>query len=400
MAKRKKKNKKKLLLFLIPILIIIFLLIAVIVRPLYEANATITLKPLNNPGPNIVLPKGVESAVTIQGSNEIISSNSKSALPTASTAKIITALVVLKKYPLQLGQQGPLITLGPNDVALYNSYLAQGASVTAVNNGEQISEYEALQLMLLPSSCNMSDSLAIWAFGSLATYQSYAMQYLQSAQINQTNIGTDASGFSPSTLSTPEDLIKIGNLALNNSVIAQIINQKTAIVPVQGLIHNVNFLLGTNGIVGIKTGNNNQDPGVYLFAAKNSNPSTNIQTTTIGAIMGGSGLYSAMSSAVPLINSSLASYRIINYPSKDKVIGYYTVPWSKEKFNIVASENVQNILWAKTTINPHISVSSINYKTKKDSIVGTLTVNKTSQNLILNEKIPAPSLVWEIEHLF
>ena len=40
------------------------------------------------------------------------------------------------------------------------------ASVAA---GEQISQYQALQAMLIPSANNVADSLARWAFGSPAS---------------------------------------------------------------------------------------------------------------------------------------------------------------------------------------------------------------------------------------
>ena len=35
-----------------------------------------------------------------------------------------------------------------------------------VQNGEKISQYQALQAMLLPSGNNMADSMARWAFGA------------------------------------------------------------------------------------------------------------------------------------------------------------------------------------------------------------------------------------------
>ena len=45
-------------------------------------------------------------------------------LPTASLAKLITALLVLKKYPLSVGQSGPNITINQNDLNLLNFYQA------------------------------------------------------------------------------------------------------------------------------------------------------------------------------------------------------------------------------------------------------------------------------------
>ncbi len=397
MTKRKKKNK--LWLFLLPLLLLLAIAYALI-KPLYETRTAITLQPLTNSGPDITLPENGESAVTMQGYKTVLTSTNKAQLPTASTAKVITALMILNKYPLDLNQQGPMLTMTASDVEIYNSYVALDGSVNKVEIGEQISEYQALQAILLPSSCNMSDSAAIWAFGSLAAYNTYATSTLKQWNINNTVVGTDASGFSPSTTSSPSDLIKIGKLALNNPVLAQIFNQKSATIPVQGIIKNVNILLGKNGIIGIKTGNNDQDTGAYLFASKNNIQGTNQTATVVGAVMDEPSLIEAMSSSIPIINSAISNLRVIDYPATNQAVGYYSVPWSNSHYQILATQNYQQILWDKTTLQPVIKTKKINYLTKKDTVVGAISVNNHTQNLILNEKIPRPSLVWEIKNIF
>ncbi len=397
MTKRKKKNK--LWLFLLPLLLLLAIAYALI-KPLYETRTAITLQPLTNSGPDITLPENGESAVTMQGYKTVLTSTNKAQLPTASTAKVITALMILNKYPLDLNQQGPMLTMTASDVEIYNSYVALDGSVNKVEIGEQISEYQALQAILLPSSCNMSDSAAIWAFGSLAAYNTYATSTLKQWNINNTVVGTDASGFSPSTTSSPSDLIKIGKLALNNPVLAQIFNQKSATIPVQGIIKNVNILLGKNGIIGIKTGNNDQDTGAYLFASKNNIQGTNQTATVVGAVMDEPSLIEAMSSSIPIINSAISNLRVIDYPATNQAVGYYSVPWSNSHYLILATQNYQQILWDKTTLQPVIKTKKINYLTKKDTVVGAISVNNHIQNLILNEKIPRPSLVWEIKNIF
>jgi len=393
------KKKKKLWLFLIPLLLMLAIAYALI-KPLYETRTAITLQPLTNPRPDVTLPENGESAVTIQGYKTVLTSTNKDQSPTASTSKVITALMILNKYPLDLNQQGPMLTMTAQDVDLYNSYLAAEGSVVKVELGEQISEYQALQAILLPSSCNMSDSAAIWAFGSLAAYNTYATSILKQWNINDTVIGTDASGLSPTTTSSPSDLIKVGKLALNNPVLAQIVNQKTAIIPVQGMIKNVNILLGKNGIIGIKTGNNNEDTGAYLFASKNNIQGTNQTATIVGAVMDEPSLIEAMSSSIPIINSAISNITVIDYPATNQVVGYYSVPWSNSHYQILATQNYQHILWDKTTLKPIIKTKKINYLTKKGTVVGAISVNNHTQNLILNEKIPRPSLVWEIKNIF
>jgi D-alanyl-D-alanine carboxypeptidase (penicillin-binding protein 5/6) len=123
-------------------------------------------------------PTSGQSAVGILNSKVLDTHGIQTPVPTASTAKLITALMVLKAKPLSVGQQGPTITLGPSDLAIYNAYVAEQGSVVQVQSGEQISEYQMLEAMLLPSANNMADSLAIWAYGTLANYSEAANNYI------------------------------------------------------------------------------------------------------------------------------------------------------------------------------------------------------------------------------
>ena len=91
--------------------------------------------------------------------------------PTASTAKMILGLAIMEAKPFNLGEQGEVLTITPEFYQKYLWYLNHGGSHTVVSEGEEISEYDALMAVFLPSSNNMADSLAIWAFGSIDNYR-------------------------------------------------------------------------------------------------------------------------------------------------------------------------------------------------------------------------------------
>src|SRR4051812_27235822 len=80
-------------------------------------------------GPSQLSWPGEQSAVGLVGTNTIETHGEIKPSPTASTAKIITALLVLKQKPLQIGQTGPVITLSQSDVELYKNYLAKDGSL-------------------------------------------------------------------------------------------------------------------------------------------------------------------------------------------------------------------------------------------------------------------------------
>ena len=174
--------------------------------------------------------------------------------PTASTAKMILGLAVMREKPFSDNEVGETITI---DEEMYNRYLwyiNHGGSSTRVRVGEEISEYDALMSVFLASSNNMADSLAIWAFGSIDAYREYASAMLEEMGLSETTIGEDASGFSDTTTSSASDLAMLGEKVMRDPVLSKIVSTKSYEVPVAGLIENTNKILGDYGISGVKTG--------------------------------------------------------------------------------------------------------------------------------------------------
>jgi D-alanyl-D-alanine carboxypeptidase (penicillin-binding protein 5/6) len=160
-------------------------------------------------------PAGGQAALGAEGYGLLARSGASSPVPIGSTAKVITALAVLKQKPLTVDSQGPTITLNGRDVEAFNNYYSSNGSVTQVAAGEQISEYQALQSLMLPSSNNMADTLANWAFGGLANYTTFANQMVKNMGLSHTTIG-DTNGFSDTTTSTADDMAKIALAAISN----------------------------------------------------------------------------------------------------------------------------------------------------------------------------------------
>ncbi len=321
--------------------------------------------------------------------------------PTASIAKLITALAVLNVKPITAGSEGPMITMTPHDVQMYQTYNAEDGSVATVAVGEQISEYQLLQGMLLPSANNMADSLAIWAFGSLPAYQLYATTLVGKLGMSHTHIGSDASGYAPTTTSTASDLVKLGEAVEKNSTLTGIVAQRTATLPVAGPVKNVNWLLGTAGINGLKTGNSNQAGGVFLFSAPYA--LANGQTVTlIGAVMQSPTLQSALDSALPLLLSDQKAYVLNQTYSTGQAFAKISVPWSSA-VSAVLKQPIGTISWLGTPLKkPRITLFDIHPPLAAGHIVGTVFYDESTQinssPLILSQAVPPPSTWWHLLH--
>ena len=343
---------------------------------------------------NITWPTASQAAIGSVDQGVLAIKPKQAAKPTASTAKIVTALAVLQKKPLAIGETGPKITMTQADVDMYNQYFAKDGSVAKVAVGQQLSEYQMLQGLLLPSANNYADSLAIWAFGSLDNYQKAAQKLVDKLGMENTKIGSDASGFSPDTISNPEDLTKLAIAAVNNKVVASIIKQDAVNLPIAGVKQNTNWLLGADGIIGVKTGNTNEADGVYVFASKYKLDKQH-STIIVGAVQGEPTVISAIHQARLLLNQARAQYELTKVVSKGQVISTYVSPWGG-KVNAIASDNLSVAIWRGTDIKPKIVLRDINAPATQGTVVGKITVGDSSVDIILQDNFNEPPAQWRV----
>lgn len=354
------------------------------------------------PGTSISLqwPTSGQAAIGAKGYGVLANSGAQVPVPTASIAKLITALAVLKVKPLVAGEQGPNLLMTQADVDYYNSYAAKGGSVVPVAVGEQISEYQMLQAMLLPSANNMADSLATWAFGSLTTYITYANQMMTNYGLTHTVVSTDASGFAPATISTANDLVQLGEIALASPLINEIAPQSTTTLPLAGSVKNVNWLLGTAGINGIKTGNTDQAGGAYLFSA-NYTVAPSYDITIVGAVMKAANLSQAMDSSLHLLTSAQKAFSLTTAITAGQIIGTYQVVWGNS-VTASAAQAVEALAWQGGVIDkPVFNLSNLKIPTIRGSTIGSVLLSSsgtTASPIVLNQTVVKPSIWWRLTH--
>lgn len=397
-----KRSYKGLIISLSVIIVIVGAYVAyALLRPLPTLKTTVIPPVLPaQVRVNIPWPANGQAAFGAQGYGLLASHNTNQPVPTASVAKVITALAILNKHPLKPGETGPVLTMTAHDVDIYNQYAAQGGSVVPVFEGQKITEYQALQAMMLPSANNMADTTAIWAFGSLQAYSAFANSFVKTLGMTQTTIGADASGFSPTTVSTATDLVRLGGNALANPVLADIVDQQTADFPDYGTIDNVNTLLGQYGIHGIKTGNTDEAGGCFLAAADVSVGGQNI--TVITAVMGDSTLGQAMRDSVPMVQSSVSQFQNVLVVSTDQSVGQVTSVWGADS-DIIATDDISSLTWAGTALSPNVHTRNINAPASAGTPVGSLSLTsqlgkQLSSQLVLKSAITKPTTKWRLMH--
>jgi serine-type D-Ala-D-Ala carboxypeptidase (penicillin-binding protein 5/6) len=212
-----------------------------------------------------VWPADGQAAVQI-GQSRVQAGPNQHAAPIASVAKVMTAYLVLRDHPLRLGQDGPTITLTDADVADTDRRRRQEESVVSIAAGEQLTEVQALQALLLPSANNIAAVLARWDAGSEERFVVRMNATARSLGMTHTRY-TDPSGYDDATVSTAADQVRLVDRAMRLPVFADIVATPSAVLPVAGTVHNTNILLGHDGFVGVKTGSDAAAGGCFAFRA-------------------------------------------------------------------------------------------------------------------------------------
>lgn len=239
------------------------------------------------PGPGgpggLAWPREGEAAVAVEGLGSLGSSGDEEPVPIASLAKVMTAYLVLKDHPLEPGEEGFTITIGPADVEDLHRRMDLGQSVVAVEAGEVLSERQALEALLLPSANNVAILLAVHEAGSVEAFVAEMNEAAAELGMGRTHY-TDPSGFEDTTVSTATDQLKLARAATADPTFAEIVAMPSVSLPVVGEVANYNALVGHEGFVGIKTGSDDAAGGCLLFARRVHVDGRTV--TMLGAVLG------------------------------------------------------------------------------------------------------------------
>jgi serine-type D-Ala-D-Ala carboxypeptidase (penicillin-binding protein 5/6) len=247
--------------------------------------------------PSTVWPAYGQAAVQI-GQSQVHAGRNQHAAAIASVAKVMTAYLVLRDHPLRMGEDGPTITLTGADVADTDRRRRQQESVVAIAAGEQLTERQALQALLLPSANNIAAVLARWDAGSAGRFVARMNATARSLGMTRTRY-TDPSGYHDATVSSAADQVRLVDRAMRLPVFASIVATPSATLPVAGTVHNTNTLLGRNGFVGVKTGSTAAAGGCLAFRAIRWIDGK--RTTITGVVLGQPGLAAAFAAADAMV---------------------------------------------------------------------------------------------------
>ncbi|MFD7729158.1 serine hydrolase [Kitasatospora phosalacinea] len=238
---------------------------AQLLRPLPTPEAKLSLQDSFTFGgeqPNIPWPTRGQAAAEVVGVGSLGASGEETPVPIASVTKVMNAYLILQAHPLKKGESGPVITV--DQQAAQESGNGDESTVT-LREGQQLTEYEALEMLMLPSANNVARLLARWDSGSEAEF--LKKMNATAAQLGMTNTTyADPAGYVNDTKSTAKDQLKLAEKVMQMEIFRQIVAEPDTRFNGQR-VYNTNALLGKNGNIGVKTGSSTPAQSCLMWAA-------------------------------------------------------------------------------------------------------------------------------------
>ena len=285
------------------------------------------------------------------------------------------------------------------DAATYVAEKNQGQSVFPVAAGEQLSEYQALQALLVPSGNNIAELLAAWDAGSSGAFVDKMNARAGALHLTQTHF-VDASGLSPQSVGSPEDLMALAQAALRDPVFAEIVAQPEATLPIAGRVFNVDGLVGQDGIIGVKTGSSGAAGACFVFAADVK--ADGQPARLFGAIMGLPTLDDVFTSTRGLVQAAGSALHYRSVLSTDQVIAEYSAPWG-DTATVFATQDVNWLAYDGMVLRQRSDLTTVRAPLASGTSVGTLTLQLGDQRMQLplttTESIFEPDVFWRLTRL-
>ena len=186
--------------------------------------------------------------------------------------------------------------------------------------GEQLSERQALDALLVGSANNIAGGLASWDAGSSSTFVAKMNATARALGLSTATRYTDPSGFDSATVSTAADQVRLAAAAFSDETFQEIVGQMQVALPVAGVVRNFDRLVGEGGIVGIKTGSTRAAGGCFVAAVRE--PVAGRSVVAFAAVLGQQG--------PNLINAGLDAGARLARAAAGSVVDEVLVPASTE----------------------------------------------------------------------
>ncbi|KAB2591369.1 D-alanyl-D-alanine carboxypeptidase family protein [Streptomyces arboris] len=386
---------------LVLLLLIVFAIVQVM-RPLPEPVLELTAKPtytFEGGETKLPWPGQGQSAVMVDGVGSLGSEGAQKPAPIASVAKVMTAYVILQEHSLKGDEEGETITV---DQKAEDESKRPDESTAPLIKGQQLTQRQMLQLLMIPSGNNAARLLARWDAGSEDKFIDKMNDAAKDLGMTNSTY-TDPSGLEKTTVSTAADQLKLAQAVMKNDVFRKIVDMpEVEIKGIDGKIYNNNNLLLQPGVSGIKTGSSTPAGGNLLWSA---NTVVDGKMLWIyGAVMGqqaGTGrvydsLELSLQNSLKLIKEAQEAPTSATVVKKGDVVGYVDNGFGAQT-PVIATKNLKAVGWSGLEVELKVTDNGkgIAHSAKAGSEVGMVTVGtgtgKVTAPVVLQDDLTEPA---------
>lgn len=380
---------------------------ATLLGPLPRVVTTV-VTPDQGPGvgsPPVLPVAGASAVVAVTATDEsapatltspIASAGVADAVPMASAAKLVTALVVLEEKPLEVGSAGPSVAITAVDYQDYIDYTNENARSVTVFPGEMWTERELLQALLLGSSNNHADLLARWAFGSVESYVQAANDWLRSNGMKATTVA-DATGLLDASAGTAPDLARLAAIAATNPAISELLSDPASALVGRRGVENTTEYLPEEGITGISRSYTDAAGVCFLFTATLG--TAEAPFTLAGAFLGEPDYGTLEADVTALIASARDGIGELPVLEEGDEYVRFTTAWGDTASGVVRVSKTRLGWHSVAATDPTVTVDEFSTG-RAGMTVGRVAVDDSgravSSPLVLDEAITDPGLGWRL----
>lgn len=331
---------------------------------------------------------------------EICGQNTQSKISIASITKVMTAIVAIENIP-------DINTKNIIDYSILNGKVDIDLVVAGIRDGEELSYYDLISTMLVPSGADSAIYLSNIVFGDDQKFIDEMNKKAKEIGMNSTHF-TNVTGLDAEDhYSTIEDVAKMMKYAISNDKLKEIMSLESY-TTTDGLITVTNTInrsaqranMDINHILGGKTGTTG-DAGLCLASFSDDDGVGLISVVT------GTSMYSSMPYNIidteNLYSAIINEYSLKNIVSNSDVLKSIPVACSKQKsVDIHAKQDslyyVDNVDESKIAIE-YEGMESLDYTIKQGENIGKITIKYNgkvidSYDVELEERLEFSLIEW------
>jgi len=337
------------------------------------------------------------AAVGIWGGDTVLENDTES-VPMASLVKLICAVVSLEYKPYAETLDETYV-LGSRDSAHIITVLERNGITAPVTEGTELTRYEMLELMLLPSANNYALSYVDWIFGSNEVFVEAARAFFANHELNSL-IVVEPTGLSLENTGTAADLARFGQLALDYPILAEIMAKQFAEIPGVGLITSSNPLQDDPGVRGMKTGTTIVGRNLMLAQDITVGPRT---LTAVVVTLNQQSAEGRVVATRALAASIAQNTREISVVTERELVAT-AQSWNKTRLPLVAEVGAEQVLTITETAERTVELTPVIAGMDAGTKVGTITITSPAGTIttpiLLSETAEKPSLWWKLTNPF